>query len=189
MALLPSQRAEWESLGKGQVFEWTLSVRPGDNKKREEHQEAQINHPTASGSHCSGQEADLICASGSLSGNPRSTEGVSSSALNPKKTMNSSDLAKLHDFKKRRRKAEDRNFTEKKSQFSLASFSAFHYLSQPLRPPVSIGSSKVIFRGVQQSAWHTAVTQWKTIQPAGEGVDGREAEWSGWDFLLRVTAA
>lgn len=33
MALSPNQRAEWESLGKGQVFERTLSVTPGVNRK------------------------------------------------------------------------------------------------------------------------------------------------------------
>lgn len=56
------------------------------------------NHPESSGSHPSGQEADLLYASGSLSNNPWSTEGVSSSVLNRKKKMNSSDLAKLHNF-------------------------------------------------------------------------------------------
>lgn len=33
MALLLSQRAEWESLGKGQVSEKTLSVTSGFNRK------------------------------------------------------------------------------------------------------------------------------------------------------------
>lgn len=88
------------------------------------------SHPEASGSHPSGQEADLICASGSVSDNPGSTEGVSSSVLNLKKTMNSSDLAKLHNFKKRGRKPEDRNFTGKKNQLILLSF----LLCFPLSP-------------------------------------------------------
>lgn len=73
------------------------------------------DHPEGSGSHPPGQEANLICASASLSDNPKFSEGVLSSVLNPKKTMNSSDLAKLHNFKKRGRKPEERNFRGKKS--------------------------------------------------------------------------
>lgn len=96
----------------------------------------QINHPGASGSGHPKQEAVLICTSGSLSDNSRSAEGTSSSILNPKKAINSYDLAMLHNFKKRERKPD--NFTEKKkiNYFSLSFLSAFHSLPQPLRPPV-----------------------------------------------------
>lgn len=73
------------------------------------------NHPEASGSHHPGQEATLILISASLSDNPRFSEGVLSSVLNCKKTMNSSDLVKPRNCKKRGRKPEDRNFTGKKS--------------------------------------------------------------------------
>lgn len=72
-------------------------------------------HPEASGSHPPGQEANLIWSSGSPLTTPGSQKESVSSVLNAKKTMNSSDLAKLHNFKKRGRKPEDRNFTGKKS--------------------------------------------------------------------------
>lgn len=52
---------------------------------------------------------------------PGAAVGVSSSVLSPEKTMNSSDLAKLHNFKKRGRRPEDGNFTGK-NQLTLLSF-------------------------------------------------------------------
>jgi len=63
---LPNQKAEWERLGREQALGEGLRD-AWASKDWEEHEEDQINHSVASGSHCSGQEADLICASGLLS--------------------------------------------------------------------------------------------------------------------------
>lgn len=64
--------------------------------------------------------------------------------------MNSSDLAKLHNFKKRVEKARRQKFYRKKIKINspyLAFFSALHYLSQSLRLPVSTGNNEIMLQG------------------------------------------
>ena len=122
MALLPNQRAEWESHGKEQVLEWTVSVMPGVHRNGKDIRKSkQIIQWLPEAPVLGKRLTSSVHQACFRSDNPRSAGGVSSSVPSPKKTMNSSDLAKLHNFKKRRRKPEDGNFTEK-NQLALLSF-------------------------------------------------------------------
>lgn len=72
--LAQSKCREREPGGKGQVSERILSGAPGLTGTGRTSGRANKS-AVASGSHCSGQEADLICASGSCSDNSRGRSG------------------------------------------------------------------------------------------------------------------